>query len=489
LATRPVRRSRATDPSGFSPAIFVVTTALAAALGGGGCSGAGEPSYTGGLSEPCNPGGTCDRGLLCIANVCRSSYLPGDPAGDPGPGDPAGGDALAGDAGGDSTATDQEPGDPQPGDPAPVIPECDDGSGLRPAVVPLPGEVVITEVFPDPTGLDANKEWVEVYVAAGHAVDLNGLTLTNTKLGSAPRSQLLTAASCLAANAGAYVVLAASLDSGLNGDLAADFSAPGLNMFNDTEMTVDLSFGPILIDLATLPSGREGYSVSLDPLEADASANDLAASFCAATTTGLFSGTGTPGAANDLCPWECDDGGTARRLVAPQVGELVITEIFPDPDGADDNHDWLEVYVAAAAEVDINGLVIENVNATPTTRLWTITSGDHSCITLAPASYHVIGGISVAQDGITSTGSLVGGETTLLFAGPAVLSVKADGAIVDTVQYEDPGELYSRSLDPTILDATQNDVAVNWCVAAAGDQFDSGTAYGSPGIANRTDCP
>lgn len=79
---------------------------------------------TGGLGEPCGPGGTCDFGLICVASRCRSSYdygdnaTGGDPAtsGDPASGDPGGqGDPMAGDPSPGDPGT---PGDPTTGDPA-----------------------------------------------------------------------------------------------------------------------------------------------------------------------------------------------------------------------------------------------------------------------------------------------------------------------------------------------------------------------------------
>jgi hypothetical protein len=249
-----------------------------------------------------------------------------------------------------------------------------------------------------------------------------------------------------------------------------------------------LKVGSTVIDMAAYPGQAQGISAGLGPAQLTAAANDLAANFCPATTTGAFAGTGTPRALNDLCPWECLDGGVPRLAVWPQAGELVITEIFPDPQpDPEDNHDWLEVFVAAA--VDLNGLVVRNVNATPTTRTWTLLSTDRTCLEVASGTYHVIGGSNVGLDGVTATATLVGVAATLLWDTPASLSIEAGATVVDTVNYGDPTVRHSWSLDPAILAADLNDVAANWCVAAGTDQFDSGVSWGSPTLANRTDCP
>jgi hypothetical protein len=81
------------------------------------------------------------------------------------------------------------------------------------------------------------------------------------------------------------------------------FAVPNLSLYNTgTPLTLTLEAGGQVVDTATFPAPPEAKSVSLSPTQLTASGNDTAANFCTATTTTVFSGTGTPGQANDTCP-------------------------------------------------------------------------------------------------------------------------------------------------------------------------------------------
>src|SRR5438105_1056337 len=42
-----------------------------------------------------------------------------------------------------------------------------------------PGDLVLSEVFPAPTGADGGHEWIEIYNAADRPVELEGLTIVH----------------------------------------------------------------------------------------------------------------------------------------------------------------------------------------------------------------------------------------------------------------------------------------------------------------------
>src|SRR5690606_7958422 len=71
---------------------------------------------------------------------------------------------------------------------------------------------------------------------------------------------------------------------------------------------------------------------------------------------------GTPGAANPRCANAsggalCEAGGVLRPVAVPEVGDLVITELMPDPRAVgDDRGEFFEVLATTA--VDLNGLQI-----------------------------------------------------------------------------------------------------------------------------------
>src|SRR4030095_10216906 len=79
-------------------------------------------------------------------------------------------------------------------------------------------------------------------------------------------------------------------------------------------------------------------------------------------------------------PGMCLDGNDPRALDAPAIGDLVITEILPDPNGPDTGKEWFEVYAANA--VDLKDLEIGTAFPTVAKRYRT-----SSCLAMPPQSY------------------------------------------------------------------------------------------------------
>lgn len=186
--------------------------------------------------------------------------------------------------------------------PACGVTYCNDGGSSRAAVAPGVGAVFVTEVFANPTGTDVPaKEWFELYVAADS--DLNGLKITNGN-GTGTRVWTLASADCMRATAGSYVVIAGSTDAAQNGGLPQTgvYAVSNLSLYNTgTPLTLVLEAGGQVIDTAAFPNPPDAKSVSLSPTQLTAAGNDTAANFCTSTTTSVFTGTGTPGRANDSC--------------------------------------------------------------------------------------------------------------------------------------------------------------------------------------------
>src|SRR5262249_30179933 len=149
--------------------------------------------------------------------------------------------------------------------------------------------------------------------------------------------------------------------------------------------TVTVSAGGALVDDASVPAASSGVSQSLSPTKLDGVQNNDAASFCDASSAGLFGGVGTPGAANDACTVgpsgdRCMEGATERNVRVPGPGELVITEVYANPPGTDAERDWLELYSRAGASVDLNGLYLSSTTAAGSHRDWQITSA--TCVSV-----------------------------------------------------------------------------------------------------------
>lgn len=187
---------------------------------------------------------------------------------------------------------------------------------------------------------------------------------------------------------------------------------------------------------------------------------------------------------------EACDGGEGClptcQLVPPALlpGDLVITEIMQNPLAvADTAGEWIEIYNATTAAVDLNGLVLKDDG----TDSHTLTAA--MPLLVAPGEYFVLGNNGdpatnggVAVDYVYAAFSLANGDDEVVLV--------SDGVEVDRVAY-DGGPLFpdpngrAMSLDASKTNAVDNDLGDNWCEAfviyGAGD-------LGTPGAANPP-CP
>jgi len=361
---------------------------------------------------------------------------------------------------------------------------CMDGSEVRPVVFPEVAELIISEILIDPSSTDGGKEWLEVYVHADHPVDLNGLTITNVKLDTGSSKDFtLASETCLQAEAGTYVVIGALADTAANGGISPLAVNESLSFLNDSELRIEVALGETLIDFAQVPDVASGRSASLQPDQLSAAANDVSSVFCESQTSGSFEGYGTPGAAN-LCGSSCLGTDGPRSLMLPDVGEVVISEVFANPDGSDAGRDWIEFYNATDVVLDLNGLTIEAHKTTGSMSDEIIESD--TCVSVAPGEYVVIGGQGAAAEGVPVAASVGSATATLFYVSDLTMRlVTADGTILDeTAGPFDPVSGASYSLDPAQLDATANDNVNNWCTTTQSVPAEL-PLLGTPGSVNQ----
>jgi hypothetical protein len=192
---------------------------------------------------------------------------------------------------------------------------------------------------------------------------------------------------------------------------------------------------------------------------------------------------GTPQEANGFCnivaPGTCNDGGTERDTVPPEVGDVVITEFMANPNGADGDQEWFEV--VALADFDLNGLnagteegspraVVESPDCIP------VTSGTH--ILFAQTLDDTLNGGLPAPDALFGF-TLKNGTTT---TGDGKIVVGIGDQTLDVVTYTESLEGQSASLDPSMNDPAANDLAAAFCGVSPtyGEAGNSGT----PQLAN-----
>jgi hypothetical protein len=384
---------------------------------------------------------------------------------------------------------------------------CMEAGAARATRPPGQGALVVTEVFAR-SALSAitggGRDWLELYGGGVAPVDLNGVTVVVESADTGAAVEVdLAPERCVAVDPGAHVVIAASTDPALTGGVPAVVGAPGLSIFNDAPLVITVRHGETVIDVARVPPGVSGRSQSLGATPIDAAANDAPGAFCVSQVTGLFDEGGTPGRPN-VCGPVCRDG-DVRALRRPRPGDLVITEVFPDPTGADAGRDWIEV--RALAGVDLAGVVVafESPGIPPGTGskgAWSVRdpAGGDGCLP-APAGAHVvIGGVAAASLGAPPLAVFGGSGEALLPSNPAVpgdvqVRLLADGAVVAEAAYPQ-----SDDADPLrrlvagkswAVDETSQMAGLfpaTWCTARTrGPGF--GDVAGTPGALNPDVCP
>lgn len=163
------------------------------------------------------------------------------------------------------------------------------------------GEIIFTEVMPDPTGTEPDNEWFEVYNTTGTTIDLEDCVFSQDPNGT----QTITIVGSLPVNAGSYIVLAGSPNpSGITPDYS--YTQFQISQSSATESLV-LTCGGQEIDRvdfennATWPHDS-GISASLDPGSYSYTDNDLAANWCEGVAEYSINNFGSPGSANPTCP-------------------------------------------------------------------------------------------------------------------------------------------------------------------------------------------
>ena len=353
----------------------------------------------------------------------------------------------------------------------------------------LTGDLVISEVMANPMGPDDGQEYFEIYNASSAAVDMTGVTLRYAKAdGTGEKTHTMDE---IVVEAGEYLVVGDVVQELKPNHVDYGYGNSLGSMLNGGA-TLSILCGDEVIDETEYPDmeGDEGVSFGLDGNVApDHLLNDAVENFCPATTefvTGLF---GSPGESNEPCnivvPGQCNDGGTMRDTVPPEVGDLVITEFLANPEGADTGakKDWFEIY--ATRNVDLNGVVAGEDVGSPK-----VSFDDASCVSIAADEYVILaqsddvtlnGGLPVAPVR-TFTFNLVQGSAS----SPGTLFIGIGEDVLDQVSWSGSDEGHTSGLDPGKLDPADNDDEGNWCPAE--EAYGDAGNFGSPGAENGS-CP
>jgi Lamin Tail Domain len=344
----------------------------------------------------------------------------------------------------------------------------------------LAGDLVITEVLANPVGEDTGNEYFEIYNASPDAIDAAGLTLVYSTPEAEEEETHVVGE--LTIDADSYVVLGSAEPDALLEHMDYGFG-DDLGSLRNGGAWLELRCGEEEIDFLDYASveGTDGVAWQLDgEMPPNHVANDDAGNFCLATMEFATDLLGSPGAANEPCDpalalGPCTDEGGERDIVAPAVGDLVITEFMASPAGTDGEQEWFEVY--AAADVDLNGLVAGREVGEPG-----LTVEQDECLRLAAGEHAVFARSSdaAANGGLPEVAATF--DFTLVEDGSIYIGVGEQ--VIDQIAWSAATEGSSTALDPKKLDPEANDDEASWqlCTAAYGDPETGNT--GTPGAGN-----
>jgi hypothetical protein len=162
-------------------------------------------------------------------------------------------------------------------------------------------------------------------------------------------------------------------------------------------------------------------------------------------------------------------------------GELLITEIMPDPSALPDTEgEWIEIYNNSDRTINLQNLVLDRDG----TNVHTI----NDSIDLLPGEYYVMARTATATDAVTTY--VYGSAITLSNSG-AVLSIynedtgSGPGPVIFSVDYGEAsfpsGSGASISLNPNLLNASDAVLGSSWCLSTSA--YNTGD-LGTPGVVN-----
>lgn len=376
----------------------------------------------------------------------------------------------------------------------------DTDSAAPPCVAELaPGALVITEIMANPTGPDAELEWIELHNPGDQTISLDGVRLVASKVnGDSPDEHSITG---LELAPGDYVTLGNLLDP--EKFVFVDYAyGDALGDLINSAGVVRVMCGDVEVDAVVYESEKDGASYTFNgALAPDATANDDSGEWCRATSlienfqTGDL---GTPGEPNGYCPppaGQCYEGATLRPIAAPGYGDLVISEFMANPEGADAGQEWLELQVlnpvdlnelelGKTSDVEQTFFTVDDVDPTaaPGEQFQCVAAAKDATLLLAQGDDPELNGGLPAPDLLLKSSFTLNNSDSGLFIGHA-------GQLVDEIAYTTTTEGVATALSPEAMDADKNDdadpdpadEASAWCLATAPY---GGAGAGSPGERN-----
>jgi hypothetical protein len=388
----------------------------------------------------------------------------------------------------------------------------------QPCTGVLPGDVVITEFMADPAGSDTGRQYIELYNAADHTINLGGLSLFQSMAdGSRPNAAVLPSVSV--PTHGYYVLGDAGEDTEARPAYVSYGYGSDLGALRHENGKIGLRCATTMISEVTYSQVSAGRAREFDGTKGPTAAEVLTpTNWCDATEpldTLVPSGEnyGSPGAPNLPCasiqgdpaagdaglgsnasgnrnplteldaggPIDgCFDAASGLRRPAKRAGQgqLVITEVMPAPSTNNNGAgEWFEIM--ATQDVDLNEVVLGN-EGSGNTRLTS-----DACLSVKAGDWLLFARSSdVLQNGglpiAAGTFDFTLADSASTTHPERALSLWHDGTLIDQFVWEKSTKGVALQRSATSLDSG---TSAEWCVAEGHVTFGAGDR-GTPGAPN-----
>jgi hypothetical protein len=175
---------------------------------------------------------------------------------------------------------------------------------------------------------------------------------------------------------------------------------------------------------------------------------------------------------------------TTPTTTVAEVGDLVFSEMLVNPVAVDDEvGEWVELYNTAGTPLDLDGYSFHDLGIDAYTLVGPIVVAPSDYVVLCASLDPLING-GVSCDGLFVRGTGGPGAMALGNSGDEVVLTRPDGVDIDQVVYDDTWFVagVAKGLDPTKLDAANNDDETMWCEQTT--VLAGAAEPGTPGLPN-----
>lgn len=333
--------------------------------------------------------------------------------------------------GGDSQISAQDFCDDSTPSPAQANTCEDEGGGedtgdtglVDPDFVACETDVRINEFLPNPDGDDSGAEWVELFNGGADSVDLSDWTLEwGTK--SFSSSAVL---GTISIDAGAHLVIGDELVG--EADFLADLALGNASSSGDAIRLV-CPDGSVADTVVYGPNNEDGWIDDFGAVSESLAAKPGSGTCIARIQDGYdtdLSAVDFHALASEACSLGAENPFTLPAECVP-LSAVTINEFLPDPDGTDDQHEWVELYSSETDTVRLDGWVLEIAKSSWSSVQYTFPSGSE----IEGAGFLLLGGTEVPDTDYLTVDLDLGNAGS---NGDGIRLIDCEGNVVDTVVY------------------------------------------------------